>query len=596
MDQKYSVVTLLKKITRQVRPFWAHLIGLFFLNILASPVTLLKPFALKIIIDSAFGSKPMPSFISFFFPSGFDFSFQAVLVTAVVFTLVIALFDNIIMAANWMLSAFAGEKIVLDFRTTLFNHIQRLSLAYHDSRGTSDALYKLQWDTMSIRTFLVSNLSPLLSSFLTLAAMIVVLFLINWQFALITICIIPPLYLLIRKSTKKLRHDWDIVKEDESKAISVIHEALGALRIVKAFGQERGEEEKYTLRADKAVRGQLKVARTGAIFYFVVGMLFAVATALFIYLGATLVKSGEITIGDLTLILAYLTQVFTPLQSISKNLNDIQSSLSSTERVFSLLDKEKEVWDDPNALRMTNSQGNFRFEEVSFAYENNKKILNEISFDIRSGDRIGIMGSTGAGKSTLVNLITRFYDPTSGNIFMDGVNIKNVRLEDYRNQFSIVLQEPVLFSASIGENIKYGLPGATDKEVIMAAKAANAHDFIMRCENGYDTLVGERGMKLSGGERQRIAIARAFIKNAPVLILDEPTSSLDVKTESQIMDAMEKLMEGRTSFMITHRLDTLKTCNGILHLERGSLIDFNRGISSDSIELKKKSFLADTSA
>lgn len=593
MDQKYSVVSLLKKITRQVKPFWGHLIGLFFLNILASPVTLLKPFALKIIIDSAFGSKPLPAFIAFFFPPGFDFSFQAVLITAVVFTLIVALLDNIIMAANWMLSAFAGEKIVLDFRTTLFNHIQRLSLAYHDSRGTSDALYKLQWDTMSIRTFLVSNLSPLLSSFLTLAAMIVVLFLINWQFALITLCIIPPLYLLIRKSTKKLRHDWDIVKEDESKAISVIHEALGALRIVKAFGQERGEEEKYVLQADKALKGQLKVARTGASFYFFVGMLFALATALFIYLGATLVQSGVITIGDLTLILAYLSQVFTPLQSISKNLNDIQSSLSSTERVFSLLDREKEVKDDPHALKLARSLGAFRFENVSFAYENDKKILSNISFEINSGDRIGIMGSTGAGKSTMVNLITRFYDPISGRILLDGTDIKNIKLEDYRNQFSIVLQEPVLFSTSIGENIKYGLPGATDKEVIAAAKSANAHDFIMRCENGYDTLVGERGMKLSGGERQRIAIARAFIKNAPVLILDEPTSSLDIKTESQIMDAMERLMEGRTSFMITHRLDTLKTCNGILHLEHGKLIDFSRNIDAESVELKKRNFLLD---
>ena len=512
MENKYKTGTMLKRIAKQVKPFWVHISALFFLNILVTPITLLKPLALKIIIDSGFGNEPLPSFISFFFPSDFDFSLQAIVIIAIVFTLLIALADNIILAANWILSAFTGEKIVFNFRARLFNHIQRLSLAYHDRKGTSDALYKLQWDTQSIRVFLISNLSPLVSAFLTLAGMTVVLFLINWKFAVITLCLFPPLYLLISRSTKKLRKDWDIVKEDESRAIAVIHEALGALRIVKAFGQEQSEEKKYHRKADKALRGQLKVARTAAIFYFLVGMLFALATALFIYYGAQLVNDKAITIGDLTLILAYLSQVFTPLQSISKNLNDIQSSLSSTERVFTLLDKEKEVKEDPHAVKMSRSQGTFRFDKVSFEYEKDKKILEDISFEIKQGDRIGIMGSTGAGKSTLVNLLTRFYDPASGNIFMDGINIRQIRLNDYRSQFSIVLQDAVLFSTSISENIRYGLPGATDSQVIAAAKAANAHEFIMKCENGYDTLVGERGMKLSGGERQRIAIARAFIK------------------------------------------------------------------------------------
>jgi ATP-binding cassette subfamily B protein len=585
---KDSPFRLFKRILLQARPFWMQIFMLFLLSLLATPIALLKPFALKIVIDSAFGHNPPPDFICYFFPAGYEFSFYSIIAISAVLVILIALIENVIMLVNWILSTYTGEKMVLDLRSLLFNHLQRLSLTYHDTVGTSDSLYRLQWDTVGIRTLLLSNIAPLFSSFLTLFAMVCVIFFINVRLALIAISIIPPLFLLIRYSSAKLRKNWELVKDKESRAMSVLHEVLNSLRIVKAFGQESGEEERFIYQSDSAVKEQIKVAWIAASFYLIVGMIFAIATALFIYLGATYVQSGKMTLGELTLMIAYLTQFFAPLQNISKIITDIQSAIASIERVFNLLDKEREVDENPHAIHLQSAKGYFEFEKVGFGYTPQRQTLHAVSFQIRPGDRVGIMGTTGAGKSTLVSLLMRFYDPLSGSITLDGKDIREYKLADYRNQFSIVLQEPVLFSTTLSENIKYGKPGSTEIEIIEAAKAANAHDFILHCKNGYDTLVGERGMQLSGGERQRISIARAFIKNAPVLILDEPTSSLDIRTEALIMEAMERLMEGRTTFMITHRLDTLKSCNVILHLENGHLIEVVRDYCADFVNDKKR--------
>ncbi|HVF97349.1 MAG TPA: ABC transporter ATP-binding protein [Flavisolibacter sp.] len=581
---------LIKRIWIQARRFWTQIVVLFLLSLVATPIALLKPYAIKVVIDNAFGHEPLPGFLQVFFPHGFQFTFTSIVIIAAALVIIIAIVENVIMLVNWILTTYTGEKMVLDFRTRLFNHIQRLSLAYHDTAGTSDSLYRLQWDTAGIRTLLLGNIAPLFSSFLTLFAMVGVIFFINVQLALIAISVIPPLFFLIRFSSSRLKKNWKIVKDKESRAMSVLHEVLNSLRVVKAFGQEKGEEERFIHQSDGAVKEQIKVAWMAASFYLVVGMVFAVATALFIYLGATYVQQGKMTLGELTLLLAYLTQFFTPLQNISKIITDIQASIASIERVFTLLDKEKEVEESSTASHLSTAKGSFEFENVTFGYTPHKQTLQGISFTVQPGDRVGIMGSTGSGKSTLISLLMRFYDPGSGCVVLDGQDIREYKLVDYRNQFSIVLQEPVLFSTTVYENIKYGKIGATEKEVIDAAKAANAHDFISLCREGYNTLVGERGMQLSGGERQRISIARAFIKNAPVLILDEPTSSLDVKTEGLIMEAMERLMKGRTTFMITHRLDTLKSCNVIVHLEKGQLIEAVRNGGDDFVEQKKKEF------
>ena len=587
----YSTKALISRIATYNKLFWPQIALLFFLNLLATPIALLKPYALKLLIDSGFGSQKVPGFISAFFPHKFHFNFTSVALTAAALVIIIALLENINIFITWLMSTSVGEKIVLNFRTILFNHIQRLSLAYHDTKGTSDSIYRIQWDTMNIRSLLLVQLPPLVSSFITLFSMVVVMLIINWQFAAISLCLLPPLYFLSKASNKRLIKDWYKVKDAESVAMSVLHEVLSSLRIVKAFGQEQNENDRFFERSNEAVKGNIKLAGTAAAYSFVVGMLLAVGTALFIYLGATFVRSGQMTLGDLILIIAYLSQIFGPLQSIVKNLNDIQSSVAGIDRAFSVLDEEREVKETPFAIPLLLSKGSFQFDDVSFAYPDGKPVLENISFKVDAGDRVGIMGSTGAGKSTLISLLMRFYDPTKGVISIDGTDVRRYKLADYRKQFSIVLQEPVLFSTSIKENIRYGRPDASEKEILDAAMAANAHDFIMKGRDGYDALVGERGMQLSGGERQRISIARAFIKNAPVLILDEPTSSLDIKTEAQIMQAMERLMEGRTTFMITHRLDTLNSCNMILHLENGKIKEVVRDHDKDFLARKKKAFL-----
>ncbi|MBU1821882.1 MAG: ABC transporter ATP-binding protein/permease [Bacteroidetes bacterium] len=589
---KYPTIHLIKRIFQHARRFWLPILATFLLTLLASPIALLKPLGMKIVIDSAFGPHPLPEFIRMFFPPGFDFTFSAIVVISAALIIMVALIDNINGYFIWLLSTSTGEKLVLHFRTLLFNHIQRLSIAYHDSRGTSDSLYRIQWDTMCIRSLLLNQLSPLLSAFITLVSMIGVMLFINWRFALIALCVIPPLYFLSSVGSRRMRKEWYKVKDAESSAISVIHEVLGSLRVVKAFGQEENESERFSMRSGEAVEGQVRMARLGAFFQFLTGMTLTIGTALFVYMGAYYVQAGQMTLGDLTLVIAYLAQVFGPLQTISKNINEVQSSLVSIDRVFSVLDEEKEVEERSDAMPLQKVKGEFDVRNVSFHYRKDKTILDRISFRVHSGDRVGIMGSTGAGKSTLISLLNRFYDPSEGVILLDGTDIRSYQLKDYRSQFSIVLQEPVLFSSTISENIRYGRPDATEEEIIEAARMANAYDFIVRSQDGYQTLVGERGMQLSGGERQRISIARAFIKNAPLLILDEPTSSLDIRTEAQIMDAMERLMKGRTTFMITHRLDTLKTCNLILHLEGGHLAEVVRGQTDEFLAAKKDAFLS----
>lgn len=578
---------LIKRILLLARPYWAHISILFILSLLATPIALLKPYALKLLIDSGFGNQPVPSFIKWFFPINFQFNFSAIAILTASLIILIALIENIIGFITWLLSIFTGEKLVLNLRTLLFNHIQRLSLAYHDRKGSSDSLYHIQWDTMSIRTLLLGQIPGLISSTITLVCMVAVMFLINWQFAVIALSIIPPLIIITKLSTKRLKKDWHKVKNAESNAMSVIHEVLNSLRVVKAFGQEENENERFTNRSNTAVKGQIDLARAAATFSFIVAMLLALSTATFIYIGAKFVNTGQMTLGELTLVIAYLAQIFGPLQSIIKNLNEVQSSMASIDRVFSVLDEEKEVIEKTDAVHLPRVKGGFEFKKVSFSYNKDILTLKDISFEIKPGDRVGIMGSTGAGKSTVINLLNRFYDPSDGVIKIDGVDIRNYKLTDYRAQFSMVLQEPVLFSTTIRENISYGRPYASESEIIDAARSANAHDFIMKNKNGYSTVVGERGMQLSGGERQRISIARAFIKDAPVLILDEPTSSLDLKTESQILEAMERLMAGRTTFMISHRLDTLNSCNLILHLENGKLIDAVRDYDIDFLNTKK---------
>jgi len=591
---KHPTFSLLRKVLIHSRKYWLHIVGIFLLNLLSTPLALLTPIPLKIVIDSAFANHPIPPAIAFFFPAGFQFSFTQIILVAAVMLVLIELISQIVGIVSWLLHAYTGEKLVLSFRTLLFNHAQRLSLTYHDKTGVADSIYRVQNDANAIRNLVVAGLSPLVTSVITLLGMLFIMTAIDWHFTIIALAIIPPLIILTNFSRRKLSDQWSNVKKEESAAMAVVHETLSALRVVKAFVREEFEEQRFIGKSEKAVKSQLKVARTSGLFDLATGLILAIATAAFLYMGSIYVQQGKLSLGDLILIMAYLAQFLGPLRTISKQFANLQSSIVGLERVYFLIDKEKDVKDNPHAKKIKQVAGAVKFENVSFSYQDGSTVLKNISFEIEPGQRIGIMGSTGSGKTTLVNLLARFYEPTAGRILVDGMDIRDIKLRDYRSQFGIVLQEPVLFSLSIEENIAFGKPDAGKKEIQKAAQDAFAHDFIIKLPEQYMSKVGERGMQLSGGERQRISIARAFLKNSPILILDEPTSSVDIRTEALIMEATRKLMENRTSFLITHRLDTLSQCDIVIHLEKGEIIEIINNKNPGDLKNKFISYKQET--
>lgn len=565
----YGDVVLFRRVLRQARPYWRHIGGVFLLGLLSTPVALLMPLPLKIAVDSALGDKPVPAFLAPLLPAAATATDTAVLALSAALLVAITLLGKLRELASTVLSTYTGEKLVLGFRTRLFRHVQRLSLAYHDAKGTADSTYRIQYDAPAIQWIAVYGVTPFVSATVTLAAMVYVTARIDWQLAVVALAVSPVLFVLTRAYRRRLRVGWRETKEIESAALSVVQEVLTGLRVVKAFGQEEREEERFADRSGAGMRARIRLTAVQGTLGLLLGVTTATGTAAVLFVGIRHVQQGALTLGDLLLVMGYLAQLYGPLQTISRSIATLQSSLASAERAFSVLDEAPDVPEQPNPRPLARTAGAVTFDRVSFSYDGQDPVLSDVSFAAVEGTSLGISGATGAGKTTLVSLLTRFYDPTSGRILLDGTDLRAYRVADLRNQFAIVLQEPVLFSTSIEENIAYARPGAELAEIVAAAEAANVHAFVASLPHGYDTQVGERGLRLSGGERQRIALARAFLKDAPILILDEPTSSVDLETEAAILDAMERLMRGRTAFLIAHRPSTLAICDDVLRLEGG---------------------------
>ena len=559
------------RLFREAKPYYAGMCLYFLVSLMAAPVALLTPVPLKIAVDSGLGTTPLPAALSGHLPAFLkDGPLNVILLSAILVVLT-RLLAQLQSAANSLSRTIISERMVLDFRAKLFRHVQRLSFAFHDRRGSSDSTYRILWDAASIQYITIDGLIPFVSSVVTLGAMIAVTFAVNWHLGVVALAVSPLLVGVALFFRPKLRRGAKRMKKLESAAFSVIPETLGALRVVKAFGQEDQEQERFVGLARATLKAKVRYMITECGMGMLVAATTAAGTAVVLYVGAWQVLAGNLTLGELILVMGYLGQLYGPLKAISNKAATMQTQLASAERALSLLDEPFDVPEKPGALPVTRARGQVRFEKVSFAYADGTEVLSDISLDIKPGARVGIAGRTGAGKTTMVSLLMRFYDVCSGCIQLDGVDLRDYRVADLRKQFSIVLQEPVLFSTTIRENIAYGRPTAGDEEIIAAAKAANAHDFILNLRDGYDTRVGERGMRLSGGERQRISLARAFLTDAPILILDEPTSSVDLKTEDVIMEALSRLMEGRTTFMIAHRLSTLENCNLLINLEDGKI-------------------------
>ena len=565
-------IKLYRRLLGLARPYWPHIAGLFLLGLLSTPLALLAPLPLKIGVDSVLGSQPPPRLLGALLPEGRAGDTTSLLVLAAALLISVALLNELRDLAGSLLRTYTAENLVLGFRARLFQHVQRLSLSYHDSKGTSDSVYRIQYDAPAIQHIAIDGVIPFITSSVTLAAMIYVTARLDWQLALVALAVSPIFFVVSRAYRRRLRTKSRELKRIDSTTLAVVQEVLGAIRVVKAFGREESERERFVSQSGEGMRARLRWTLAEGSLGILVGLTTVTGTAAVLVVGVLHVKSGVLTLGELLLVMGYLSQLYSPLSTMSRKIASLQSHLASAERAFALLDEEPEVAERAGARPLARASGAVVFRNVSFAYGAGRQALHDISFEVPPGARVGIAGRTGAGKTTLVSLLTRFYDPTGGSILLDGVDLRDYKLADLRAQFGIVLQEPVLFSTSIAVNIGYARPGATDLEIAAAAKAAGAHDFIAGLPKGYATQVGERGMQLSGGERQRISLARAFLKDAPILILDEPTSSVDVKTEAAIIEALERLMRGRTTFMIAHRLSTLESCDVRLEIEGGRLV------------------------
>src|SRR5437879_5909255 len=566
-----SDLALYRRLLRQARPYWLHLAALVGIGLLASPLALLDPVPLKIVFDSVLGSHPLPVYVRAVLPSAVLGSAGALLV-AIGLLLGVAALTQLQALANRFMQAYVGERLVLGLRTQLVQHAQRLSLSYHDSKGSADSLYRIQQDAAVIDKIMVEGIIPFVAAAVTLVMMIVVTLRLDWQLALVALGVSPPLFVLSRLYRPRMRRQSRQVKKLESSALAVVQETLGALRVVKAFGQESRETDRFVHRSTEGVAARIRMALMEGRYGMLVGLTSALGTAAVLFIGVRHVVEGLLTVGQLWMALRYLDKLYEPLKTISKKAAGIQSYLASAERAFALLDEQPEVPERADARPIARATGRLAFRQVCFAYGPDRPVLHDVSFEIAPGTRLGIVGATGAGKTTLISLLTRFYDPQQGEILLDGTDLREYRLTDLRRQFAVVLQEAVLFSTSIAENIAYAAPGATRQQIVAAAQAANAHEFIERLPQGYETEVGERGVKLSGGQRQRIALARAFLKDSPVLILDEPTSSVDAKTESAIVDALERLKQGRTVIVISHRSTTLAGCSALLTIDGGRVV------------------------
>lgn len=557
------------RVLRYLKPYWQLATLVLVLIGVAGAVDLLTPWPLKFLVDNVLGDQPLPEWMQTVVGTGMKQ--KQLLIVTVVTGLSVALIHNGLTVLNSYFQTKLEQRIILDFRSDLFQHAQRLSLAFHDQRRSGMLIYAINNQGDAV-VGLIMMLPTLLQSLISLIGMFWIVCLMDAWLALLSMTILPLLLYSVRYYATRIQDRLMHVCGMEGESLSIVHEAMSMLRVIVAFGRENHEYQRFRIQGQRAIDARVDVTVRQTLFTLVVNMITALGTAGVLGYGAYQVLEGKLTIGNLLVVMAYIAAVYKPLEAITYSLGSVQDKLVHLRIAFDLLDTEPEVKQAVQAVELPDCRGTLTFENVSFNYRDRTDTLKNISFEIAAGQRVAIVGPTGAGKTTLISLIPRFYDPTAGAILVDGRDTCGLTLKSLRDQISFVLQEPLLFSGSIADNIRYGRLDATNDEVIAAAQAAAAHDFIMKLPNQYQTQLGERGAKLSGGERQRICVARAFLKNAPILILDEPTSAIDSRTESIILDALDRLMVGRTSLMIAHRLSTIHYADLILVIDRGQIV------------------------
>jgi ATP-binding cassette subfamily B protein len=581
-EEKTSAWELWKSLPRvrpYLRPYRKLLIGVISLTLVTAILGLAEPWPLAVILNQVLHEQSASGVIEFLF--GSDPTTWVVLVSMVVARFLVIAVGNAFTVLSHYLGSKGEQNMVMDLRSDLFAHVQRLSFTFHDQRQTGALMSQINIQAASVGN-IVMVVPPILEATLTLIGMLVISLLIDWQVALLSLLVVPLLYWSFGAYGTRIVPRLRNVQQLEWRSLSIVHEAMAMLRVIVSFGREDYEHRRFREQGRTAVDERVKLTVSQSMYTLWVQTATAAGTSLVLGVGAWHVIQGKIPVGELIVLMTYISSVYKPLEQISTTVGTIHEELVQFNASLDLLDTEPEVKEHPDALDIGRARGLVTARDVSFSYKGRKETLADISFTARAGERVAVVGHTGAGKSTLMSLLIRFYDPKQGAIEIDGIDIRRLTLQSLREQVSVVLQDPLLFSGTIEENIRYGRLDASEGQIRDAAKAANAHEFIEGLPDGYATMLGERGAQISGGERQRVCVARAFLKDAPILILDEPTSSIDSRTEGVILDALDDLMEGRTSFMIAHRLSTVRHADQILVLQAGRIVE--RGTHEELVE------------
>ena len=555
-----------RRVLRYYRPFLGQTIFGLFLSLIGIGLNLLKPWPFKVIVDDFLRAGPAIR------------SDWRIWIPLLCLALVaIQVLWGII---NWItnyLFVKIGLQALLKLRTDLYSYLQSLSLKYHDARRSSDSSFRVAYDSQSIQTIYNKGFTNIFGSTLTLIGTFVIMLRLDWQLTLVSLAIVPLIVGTIYIFAHRIRRESTSIQEQESAMLAQAQEGLSSIRMVHAFGREEFEVRQFQQQARQSLQANLRLTLTNVNSALVISTLMVVGTAAMYYVGTLHVLAGRLTLGSLLVFSAYLLMLYQPLESLTYTTWAMEGATAGAKRCFEVLDRQDDVVDSQNAIAISSAQGAIAFNSVSFGYGEDRIVLRDINLRIDPNQIVGLVGGTGAGKSTLFSLVPRFYDPTTGSITLDGRDLREITKRTLRAQIAIVLQDTLLFSTTVRENIAYGRPDATEEEIIDAARRAQADDFIRELPNGYASPVGERGGHLSVGQRQRIGIARAFLKNAPILLLDEPTSALDPTTESAIMDTIKELMLGRTTLIATHRLATIHGVDQIVVLEAGRVVEQGRG-------------------
>lgn len=559
--------SLKRQVFASLRPYRALFSFALAQVALIAGAELLKPWPLKLIIDHVLGGQPLA------WPLVAGWSREGLLLAACAGLVGIYLVLGGLNVLNNYTTIRIGQSMVNDLRGALYNHLQRLSLAFHHRRQVGDLLYRVTADTYAIQTLTMNGVFPILASLILLVGMTAVMLRLDWLLTLLALGICPLLFVTISAMSGRINAAATTAHERESTIYSLVQRTMSAIRVIQAFTKEEEEHRRFMAASADSLKANLRLYNLQTLYAGVVNIVIAVGTALVVWVGARHVLDGVLSVGELVVFTSYLASLYGPINTISQTLGMVEGARAGLTRVQEILAVERGLPEGKRVMSKAEIRGEIRFERVTFAYPASQPVLHDVDLQVAPDQTVAIVGPTGAGKSTLVSLLPRFYDPQEGRVLIDGTDVREFTLASLRQQIAMVLQPPLVFPITIGENIAYGRPGASSEAIEQAARLARIHEMIVRLPQGYNTLVGEQGATLSEGERQRLTIARALLRDAPILILDEPTSSVDAETEALIMEGLERLMAGRTTFIIAHRLSTVRRADVILVVRGGQIVE-----------------------